>query len=260
MARIPLVVGNWKMELSHKAALETARAIKKLLSPIELSAQVVLCPSYPSLPEVSAIFKNSEKVEVGAQHVHSEEKGAFTGAVSVSQILPFVQWCIVGHSEQRSLCALREEHVRDSAALLLRHGITPVVCLGETWEERQREETVAKVTQQMETLLSGVTRAALSKLVVAYEPIWAISAQGSGELPEPGSVSEIVLLMRKLVATRFDGEAAEKLRVIYGGSVKADNVAAYVSEPGVDGVLPGSASTNPLQLVEIVKAIQNIIP
>ena len=250
------MVGNWKMELSHKAAVECARAIKKMLSSVEVSADVVVCPSYPALPEVAEIFKNSEKVGVGAQHVHWEETGAVTGAVSVLQVSAFAQWCIVGHSEQRELLGMSEEHVRDTARLLLTHGITPIVCIGETFTERQREETVSRVTQQMEVLLAGLTRPGISKLVVAYEPIWAISSQNMGETPEPAAVAEVALLIRKLTATKFGGDAAERLRVIYGGSVKPDNVAAYVSEPGVDGALPGNASTMVSQFVEIVKQVQ----
>ena len=249
------MIGNWKMELSHKAALECARAIKKLLSPVESAAQVVVCPSYPQLPAIAEAFVHSEKVSVGAQHVSSEEKGPLTGAVSVAQIAPFVKWCIVGHSESRELWRLSDEHVRDTAALLLKHGITPIVCIGETGHEREKDQTVAVVTAQIETLLTGISRAALATLVIAYEPIWAISAQHTGEMPEPASISEVVLLIRKLIATRFDGSLAERLRVIYGGSVKPDNVAAYVNEPGVDGVLVGSASTNPLHFVEIVKRV-----
>lgn len=255
MARTPLVVGNWKMELSHKAAVECARAIKKLLSVVDVSADVVVCPSFPSLPEVAEIFQHSEKVQVGAQHAHWEEKGAFTGAVSVLQVSPFARWCIVGHSEQRRL-GVSEEAVRDTANLLLRHGLAPIVCIGESWEEHEREETFAKITGQMEMLFAQITRTAISKLVIAYEPIWAISTQHTGEAPDPQAVSEIVLLIRKLTATRFDGEAAQRLRVIYGGSVTSDNAPAYLGEPGVDGVLAGHASVNPVQFVEIVKAVQ----
>lgn len=246
------------MELSHKAALEVARAVRKLLKQAEATVDVVVCPSYPSLPEVAEVFNGMEHVAVGAQHVHWEEKGAFTGAVSVTQISQHARYSIVGHSETRVMIGQTDEEVRDAVALLIRHGITPVVCLGETWEERENEQTIAKITRQMESVLSVLTRPGLSKLVVAYEPIWAISAQGRGEIPQASEVSEVILLMRKLTAERFDAEAAQKVRILYGGSVKGDNVADYVGEPGVDGVLVGSASVNPVQFVEIVKKVQAI--
>lgn len=257
MNRKPLVVGNWKMELSHKGAIEVAQAVKKLLSKIEVGIDVVICPSYPQLPAIAELLKNSQKIHVGAQQVHWEESGAFTGAVSLSQISPFIQYCIVGHSEMRELTSQTEEQVRDAALILLKHGLTPIVCLGETWEEHQQEQTIRKITQQTEVLLSGVTRTGLSKLVIAYEPIWAISAQGTGEVPDPTEVSEIVLLIRKLIASRFDTEGAERVRILYGGSVGPDTVSSYVSEPGVDGVLVGKASVTPMKFFEIVKAVQD---
>jgi len=174
----------------------------------------------------------------------------------VGQISPFARWCIVGHSEQRELSNLTEEHVGESAALLIRHGLTAVVCLGETLAEREREETIGKVTNQVETLLSGITRPGLSKLVIVYEPIWAISAQGTGQMPSPSEVSEIALLVRKLIAERFGAEGADKVRVLYGGSVKPDNAGLYVSEPGIHGVLVGQASTNAVQFAEIAQMVQ----
>lgn len=258
MARIPLVVGNWKMELSHVAALEATRALKKMLSGMELSLDVVVCPAYPQLPDIAKILKDLDHVSVGAQHVHWEEKGAVTGAVSVQQVSPFARYAIVGHSETRRLMGLDDDQVREAVALLIRHGITPVVCVGETWEERQAEKTVAAVTRQVESLLAGITRPALRKLVVAYEPVWAISASGTGEQPEPQEVAEIILLIRKLVAARFEMAGAEAVRVLYGGSVKPDNVEAFLREPGVDGVLVGSASVTPVQFVDIVKKVQAV--
>ena len=244
------------MELSHKAEVELARAVKKLLGVSEVLGEVVVCPSYPSLPAVAEVFGKSPAIHVGAQHVHWEEKASVTGAVSVLQISPFVHWCLVGHSEQRALCGMTDEQVQKSAALLIRHGLTAVVCLGESWEEHQREETITRITVQAETLLAGITRPGLSRLVVVYEPIWAISAQGTGEMPAPGDVAEMSLLIRKLIAERYGAASADSVRILYGGSVKPENVSGYASEPGVDGVLVGRASTNATAFREIVKAVQ----
>lgn len=259
MLRKPAIVGNWKMELSHKGALEVVRALKKLLKGVNIVSDVVICPSFSSLSEVAAAVKNSDKIQVGAQNVHWEDRGAFTGQVAAMQLTSFVDWCIIGHSEQRALTGETDEQVQLKANLLLKHGITPVVCLGETAEERQADQTVSKVTQQVRVLLASITRTALAKMVLVYEPVWAISAQGSGHMPEPSEVAEIVLLIRKIAAGKFGNEAAERLRILYGGSIKPDNIERYVAEPGVDGGLVGGASIHPLQFLEIVKKVQMAI-
>lgn len=256
MMRKPLVVGNWKMETSHKGAIELTRALKKLLQDIEVTADVVICPSFPSLAAIAETVKNSERLQIGAQHVHWEEKGAFTGSVSVTQISSFARWCIVGHSEVRELLDLSDEQVVEQIRILLTHGLTPIICIGETLAEREAERTIAKITSQAESIFATISRTSLSKLVITYEPIWAISSQGPAALPDPQEVAEMAGLIRKIAASKFDAEAAERLRVLYGGSVNSDNVRPYVSEPGVDGVLVGGASVHPLQFVEIVKIVQ----
>lgn len=253
MKRRPLVIGNWKMELSAKAELELVRALKKHLAGQTLTAEVVVCPSFPSLAPVHEALARQTAISVGAQTVHWLEKGPWTGAVSVLHLSPYVQWCIVGHSEQRDLTGMSDDEVNQTTALLLRHGITPIVCLGETLEERQADQTVAKVTTQVEQLLQTVNRVALSKLVIAYEPIWAI---GSGEMPEPADAAGTMLLVRKLVAQRFGQDVSERLRIVYGGSVKAATVAPFVAEPGVDGVLVGGASVHPGEFFDIIQRVQ----
>lgn len=256
MTARPVIVGNWKMQLSHKASVELARSLKKLLSKHELTGHVVVCPSYPSLPAVQAELSGFPQLALGAQHVHWEERGAWTGEVSVAQIRPFVRWCIVGHSEQRLCTELTDERVSRTAALLIRHGIAPVVCLGETAQQRAADETVAVISRQMRLLLAAFTRPALSHLTIAYEPIWAISANEPAMLPEPMDTAGTLLLMRKLIANAFDDEAARRVRLLYGGSVTAATVGSYVREPGVDGVLVGSASTHPMEFAEIVRLVE----
>ncbi|MEX2054726.1 MAG: triose-phosphate isomerase [Candidatus Andersenbacteria bacterium] len=253
MTRKRLVVGNWKMELSYKGELEAAQAIKKLLKNMEVTADVVLCPSFTSLADIKVALGATQRLDLGAQNVHWEEKGAWTGQVSVNQISPFVSWCIIGHSEQRSLTGETDQEVEAKAQLLLKHGLVPIICIGETLEEREADQTTAKITQQLQSILNKTTRVGLSKTVIAYEPIWAI---GSGATPDPSDVSGIMLLMRKLMTEKFGNEVAERVRLLYGGSVKSDNVQPFVSEPGVDGVLVGGASVHPLQFVEIIKTVQ----
>ena len=216
-----------------------------------------MCPSFPSLPAVAELLADQSVIEVGAQTVHWEEKGAYTGQVSVNHIKPFARWCIAGHSEQRALTGETDELVQQKAQLLLKHGIVPVICIGETAEERAAEQTISKITQQMQSLLQKLTRPALTKTVIAYEPIWAISAVSGGVTPDPSDTAGVMLLIRKLITERFDAEVAERTRIIYGGSVTPNNVAAFVSEPGVDGVLVGGASTHPMHFVVIVRAVES---
>lgn len=252
MEKKPLIIGNWKMELSYRSSLEIAGAIRKLLSSVDFNGQVVICPSTLALPEVADLFKNSTKLGVGAQNVHWEEKGAWTGETSVMQIKPFASWCIVGHSERRALAGETDEQVRRKIELLLKHEITPVVCIGETIEERNQGQSIKKVTGQISTILEGLHRSSLPQIVIAYEPIWAI---GTGEMPNPDDVSEIMLLMRKIISEKYDANIADRIRFLYGGSVKPNNVSDYDTQPGVDGVLVGGASVHPMQFADIVKAI-----
>lgn len=248
-----MVIANWKMELSNKASVEAAIAIKKLLKDTKVDVDIVLCPAYPALADVQAVIAQSDKLQLGAQNVHWEEKGPYTGEVAVMQLLPFAQWCIVGHSEQRALTGESDEVVQQKTDLLLRHGITPIICIGETLEERQADQTVEKITRQMLVLLSKATRVALMKMVIAYEPIWAI---GTAQTPEPDDVASNMLLMRKLASERFGNDVGQRLRLVYGGSVTPKTIGPIVAEPGIDGALVGGASLHPMDFVEIIKAVQ----
>jgi triosephosphate isomerase len=255
--RRPLIVGNWKMELSHKAALEVAMSLQKLTRSRDIVCDVVVCPSFPSLSEVSSIFARSGRIAVGAQNIHWEEKGAWTGEVSVIQITGMASYCIVGHSERRELTGENDEEVIQKALLLMRHGLTPIICIGESLEEKKSGRAIEKITSQAEKLFSVLNRVALTKVVIAYEPIWAISSHNTtGREPDPRDVAEVALLLRKIATSYFDQEAADRLRILYGGRVRPDNTAAFMSEPGIDGVLVGGASLHPMQFVEIIEQVQ----
>jgi triosephosphate isomerase len=198
------------------------------------------------------LVADAKFLSIGAQNIHWEEKGAWTGQVSVLQVSPFVRWSIVGHSEQRLLTGESDQEVQRKIDLLLKHGLSPVICVGETAEEQSGGATVAKVTAQMQVILQKLTRTSLNKIAIAYEPIWAI---GSGRTHEPNEMAGIMLLIRRVVAERFDAAAAEKVRILYGGSVTSRNVGVFVAEPGVDGVLVGGASVHPAQFADIVAAV-----
>jgi len=169
------------MALSHKSALENIKAVKKLSKDIPDDVDVVVCPSFTSLPAISDTLRKKEHMYAGAQNVHWEEGGAWTGEVSAVQIEPFADYCIVGHSERRALTGETDEQVAQKAALLVKHHITPIVCIGESWNERQAGQTVERVAAQADSLFAALTRVDLSRIVVAYEPIWAISSNNPTE-------------------------------------------------------------------------------
>lgn len=252
MERLPLVVGNWKMEMSHKAAVDAAVGLKKLLKQESLHVEVVVCPSFPALAAVAEALGTSGKIRVGAQNVHWEEKGAWTGEVSVQGLKPFVDWCIVGHSERREHFGETDEQVLGKIKILLKHGVNAIVCVGETEEERAAGQATMKVTQQVRRIFSQLARTQLSHVVIAYEPIWAV---GSGITPVPDEAAELMLLIRKVASEYFEADGAERLRILYGGSVTPETAASFAAEPGIDGMLVGGASVRPLRLVEIIKRV-----
>ncbi|MBI1833711.1 MAG: triose-phosphate isomerase [Candidatus Andersenbacteria bacterium] len=254
MKKRPIVVGNWKMELSHKAELELIRALKNMLKGVPIKSEVVVCPSYPSLPAIAEALKKNSKIAVGAQNVFLEEKGAYTGQVSVLDIKPFVNWSLVGHSEVRAAAGVTDDIVVKTAAMLRGHNINPIVCIGESEEERRSEQTVTKIRTQVASLIEGLDRTSLVQTVIAYEPIWAI---GSGQTPDPDDVAQIVLLIRRQLTDRYDQELAERVRIIYGGSVTPENAGHYVGGPNADGLLIGGASLHPQKFMEIIQAVDS---
>ncbi len=245
------------MELSYKASIELALGLNRNLKDVEVKCEAVVCPSFPVLREVSEILTKGKKLKVGAQNVHWEERGAWTGEVSVNQIKPWASWCIVGHSERRALTGETDEQVRLKTETLLQSGIRPIVCVGETEAEREEDRTVERITRQVTAVLDSLTRVGLARVVFAYEPIWAI---GTGAAASADDAAEVIVLIRKLAAEKFGGEAADTLRILYGGSVNVENAGEFIHEPGIDGVLVGKASTRPREvrgMIEIANQIED---
>jgi len=239
------------MELSHKSAGEVSSALKKMMLAVTYRADVVVCPSFPSLVAVCDMLQGSP-VAVGAQNVHHEEKGAFTGSVSVGQLREFITWCIVGHSEVRASQGDTDTLVAQKANLLLSHGIRPIVCIGETQEQHENEKTISTISAQIDVLLASLDRVALLKTAITYEPIWAI---GTGKMPEPNEVYEVLLLIRKRIAEHFDIDLADRVHLLYGGSVQPSTVSPYIGGPGADGVLVGGASLHPRDFIDIISQV-----
>lgn len=254
MARIPLLVGNWKMNGTYGACVQLAQlTVDKLERPWAHTSQIVMCPPFTALRGVSNViaFEHSF-AQVGAQDVYWEESGAYTGAISPAMLAELdCQWCIVGHSERRSLFGETDANVAKKCTALLEHGITPIVCVGESLEVYERGETQEFVKAQVLASLAGV-EPGIRDIVVAYEPVWAI---GSGKTPTPEHAQSVASVIRSAVASLWGDEKAQKVRVLYGGSVKPANSALFTSCPDVDGVLVGGASLNADSFVELVRKV-----
>ncbi len=246
MPRTPYVAANWKM---HKTVAETESFLGELLPKLPEGPEVVVCPPYPSLAR--AVELCGDRIAVAAQNMHEEDSGAFTGEVSAPMLVELgVRAVILGHSERR-------EHFGESDVALARKlpaafdaGLQPILCVGENLDERERGETEAKIERQIEVDLAEVGDEALAGLVVAYEPIWAI---GTGRTATPEQAQEAVALIRARIVAR-SADAADSVRILYGGSVKPGNAVELISQPDVDGALVGGASLDPGDFLAIVEA------
>lgn len=240
--RRPLIVANWKMHLGRAdEALALVRRLRPALGSSLDAVDVVLCPPFTVLPTLAPVLARSP-IGLGAQTMHWEDSGAHTGEVSPAMLAGLCGWVIVGHSERRAsagACA-SDEAVNRQVHAALEHGLTPIACVGESLEQREAGETDAFVGGQVRAALWGLERAQVARCVLAYEPVWAI---GSGRTPTPADANRTIgLTVRGAVASRFDEDAATAVRVLYGGSVSAGNVAGFTAMPEIDGALVGGAS------------------
>ncbi|MGB2578529.1 triosephosphate isomerase [Elusimicrobium simillimum] len=246
--RTPFISGNWKM---HNTIAESAALAKAIAEAKENknNADIMIAPSYTSLAAVAQAVKGS-KVLVAAQDVHYEEKGAFTSAVSPSQIKDAgATHVIIGHSERRSLFGDTDAILNKKVAAALKHGLVPVFCVGETLEEREADKTLAVIEGQLENGLKGFTAEQLSTMVIAYEPVWAI---GTGKTATPEQAQEVHAAIRAYLTKTYSEGYAQSVRIVYGGSVKTDNVDAIMAGADVDGALVGGQSLVAEQFIRII--------
>ena len=248
-----IIAANWKM---HKTHLEAIQAVQKLGYLVDSDdtekTDVVIVPPFTALRSVQTLM-DSDKLSfgLGAQNVYPEDKGAFTGEVSPPMLVALkVGYVIVGHSERRQLFGEDDLTVNKKVRAVLAHEMTPIVCVGETLEERDADGTESKVTQQVRRAFDGVDAEQAATAVIAYEPIWAI---GTGRNAEPGDAGRVVEVIRQTLADRFDDSVAQAVRVQYGGSVKPGNIRGFLAHPEIDGALVGGASLDPEELALIVK-------
>jgi len=247
--RTPLVIGNWKMYGLQAEARALATGVRDGLKR-KVAATVAVCPPYTVLHTVGEALAGSA-VELGAQNCHHEPSGAHTGEVSVPMLAELgCRYILAGHSERRKEMGETDEQINRKVNTILTHGLTPVLCVGETGEERRQGLTFTTVEGQLRAGLSGVGPDAIAKVVLAYEPVWAI---GTGVNATPAQAAEVHGYLRGIVSELSSKEAALKLSILYGGSVKADNAESLLAEPEIDGALVGGASLKAAEFIAIVK-------
>src|SRR5712692_9043593 len=246
--RTPFIAGNWKM---FKTVQETVVFVKELRSLVKdvSDVEIVVAPPFTALHAAAEAARNSN-IGVAAQDLHWEREGAFTGEVSGPMIKEAgAEYVIVGHSERRRLFFETDATVSKKTRAAIAAQLTPIVCIGETLDERERDQTLAVLDRQIKDGLDGLTAEQISDLVVAYEPVWAI---GTGRTATASQAGEAHAHVRKRLRQWFGGDAADRCHVIYGGSVKPDNIRELVAEPDVDGALVGGASLDVRGFGEIV--------
>jgi triosephosphate isomerase len=247
--RTPLVAGNWKM---HKTVEEAEDFIAALLPRVSTAdgVEVAICPAFVALPAMVESARGS-RVQVFAQTMHHADSGAFTGEVAPGMLADLgVQGVILGHSERREMFGETDRALADKVPAALESGLLPVLCVGETEAEREAGDTERKLRHQIREDLAGVPEERLGDVVIAYEPIWAI---GTGQVATSAQAQEAIAFIRALVADRAV-EPAQRTRILYGGSVKADNAAELLAMPDIDGALVGGASLDPESFAAIVDA------
>ena len=252
MARTPIIAANWKMHHDHLVAIQVIQKLSYRLEAEDYrTCDIVVCPPFTDLRTLQTILESDEiPIGLGAQNCHFEESGAFTGEISAAMLAKLnVGYVIVGHSERRQVFGETDEVVNKKLAAVLKHEMIPIVCVGETLEERDAGETEVRVDAQTRAAFSGVKSEAAAQCVLAYEPIWAI---GTGRNATPDDANATIGVIRDVLRDLY-GTTADAVRIQYGGSVKPGNIAELMAEPEIDGALVGGASLDPDDFARIVR-------
>jgi triosephosphate isomerase len=249
--RNKFIVGNWKMYTTASEAKRLARAVVDGVG-IDDSVSVAVCPPFPYLDVVGGILKGG-RVALGAQNLYPEKEGAFTGEVSPTMLLDLgCKYVILGHSERRHKLGESDTFINQKVRVALAAGLEVILCIGETLDERKADQTAAVLDRQLIQGLAGLSAETLTRLSIAYEPLWAIGKLGHHATPQQAQQAHAVI--RRRFGQMFDEHSAQTLTIQYGGSVKPENAAALLSHPGVDGALIGGASLIADQFLAIVRA------
>ena len=250
------IVGNWKLNFTvGEASIYLHKILKNL--PNYRDVEVVVAPSLVALQPLSLQI-DRHKMKLAAQNAFYRDYGAFTGEVSFSQLRGLVDYAIIGHSERRYILREDDKMVAKKVEAALRNKITPILCIGETESERAFNETADVIRDQLIGGLSEVADDDLDKVIIAYEPVWAISSGKGAKLATPDEIAEVVKLIRKVLADTYDKDLAEKVPVLFGGSVNPSNAGAYLTVPGVNGLLIGGASLILSEFTDIIETAKRV--
>ena len=244
-----IIAGNWKMNYTAETAVHVINTLKTKVSDIT-SVDIVVCPPFTALTAAVETSKGSN-ISIGAQNVHWKSNGAFTGEISAEMLKEIsVKYVIIGHSERRQYFGETDQTVNQRLFAALEAELLPIVCVGETLEQRQNNETERVITHQISKCLSGLSLEQMERTIIAYEPVWAI---GTGMTATPEQAQEVHHLIRGLIIERFNSTVATKIRIQYGGSVKVDNAYQLMSKPDINGALVGGASLKADEFSELIK-------
>ncbi len=248
--RRPLIAGNWKM---FKTASEARVLMSELLSGLTAveGVDIVICPPFTSILPIAAIVEGT-RINIGAQNMHWEESGAFTGEVSPTMLAEYCKYVIIGHSERRLYFGETDQNVNLKVKSALNHGLIPILCVGESLSENESEITQEVVTRQLTVGLQGIDLASIPSVIIAYEPVWAI---GTGRAATTEDANHVIAkIIRNLLSQSYGENLAQEVRILYGGSVKASNAGEFFKQSDIDGALVGGASLKPVEFLPIVKA------
>jgi len=249
--RKKIIAGNWKM---HKTVVEAKTLVGELKKAVGgvIDPVVLVCPPFTALTEVALVLKDSE-IQIGGQNMHEADSGAFTGEISAEMLLTSgCSYVILGHSERRALFSETDKLVNTKGRKALDAGLIPIVCVGETLNQREDGVTEKVIEEQISGSLDSFSESDIMKTVIAYEPVWAI---GTGKVATPEQAEEIHVFIRKLLAQKYGGETAEEITILYGGSVKSSNAVGLFEKKNIDGALIGGASLKADEFAAIVKAM-----
>lgn len=247
--RKPIIAGNWKMNKTVAESVAFVNEIREGLNALE-NIDSVVCPPFVALPAVAEALQGT-RIGVGAQNMHYESSGAYTGECAPTMLTPYCRYVILGHSERRAYFAETDEGVNKKAKAALAHGLTPIICVGESLAQNEAGETNSFVSGQVRAAFAGLTGEQASGCIVAYEPIWAIGTGRSATAESAGTI--IHQAVRHTLTEIFGEDVAQQIRIQYGGSVTPANIADYMHQPDIDGALVGGASLKP-SFVALVKA------
>lgn len=248
--RVPIIAGNWKMYETEEETFQLASDLKNRLKDAD-GVKVIICPPFTSLGSAREAIGDSP-ILLGAQNMHWEQMGAYTGEISPAMLLTAgCQYVIIGHSERRGYFSETDEVVNSKVKAALKFGLSPIICVGEQLEQREANKTEEVVEKQVEGAFRDLSSQEAEKTVIAYEPIWAI---GTGKTATPEQANQVHLFIRGLLASRFGKECAERMCILYGGSVKPENSKELLNMPEIDGALVGGASLVAESFEKIVRS------